>query len=140
MIIYPFQSENFVIYSPCEKDNARAITATDHGFAGATGAGLHAARCTIAEGKVSSISQTRTLEEMAEFWDTHSLADFDDQTYEVAMTFDPSARRSVVGIETELMAEIRRIAKERQVSTQTLVNVWLRQRVDQMTSQPAAAH
>ena len=76
---------------------------------------------------------------MAEFWDTHSLADFDDQTYEVEMAFDPSARRSVVGIETELMAEIRRIAKERQVSTQTLVNVWLRQRVDQMTGQPAAA-
>ena len=94
----------------------------------------------MAEGRVSSISKASTLEEMAEFWDTHSLADFDDQTHEVEMTFDPSARRSVVGIETELMAEIRRIAKERQVSTQTLVNVWLRQRVDQMTSQPAAAH
>ena len=94
----------------------------------------------MAENRVSSISKARTLEEMAEFWDTHSLADFDDQTYEVEMTFDPSARRSVVGIETELMAEIRRIAKERQVSTQTLVNVWLRQRVDQMTGQPAAAH
>jgi hypothetical protein len=94
----------------------------------------------MAENRVSSISQARTLEEMADFWDTHSLADFDDQTHEVEMTFDPSARRSVVGIETELMAEIRRIAKERQVSTQTLVNVWLRQRVDQMTSQPAAAH
>jgi hypothetical protein len=93
----------------------------------------------MAENRVSSISQARTLEEMADFWDTHSLADFDDQTHEVEMTFDPSARRSVVGIETELMAEIRRIAKERQVSTQTLVNVWLRQRVDQMTSQPAAA-
>jgi hypothetical protein len=93
----------------------------------------------MAENRVSSISKARTLEEMAEFWDTHSLADFDDQTHEVEMTFDPSARRSVVGIETELMAEIRRIAKERQVSTQTLVNVWLRQRVDQMTSQPAAA-
>ena len=94
----------------------------------------------MAEGRVSSISHARTLEEMAEFWDTHSLADFDDQTHEVEMTFNPSARRSVVGIETELMAEIRRIAKERQVSTQTLVNVWLRQRVDQMTGQPAAAH
>jgi len=94
----------------------------------------------MAENRVSSISQARTLEEMADFWDTHSLADFDDQTHEVEMTFDPSARRSVVGIETELMAEIRRIAKERQVSTQTLVNVWLRQRVDQMTSQPTAAH
>ena len=88
---------------------------------------------------MAKIPQFKSDRETARFWDTHSLADFDDQTHEVEMTFDPSARRSVVGIETELMAEIRRIAKERQVSTQTLVNVWLRQRVDQMTSQPAAA-
>ena len=89
--------------------------------------------------RVSSISQSRTLEEMAEFWDSHSLADFEDQTYEVEMTFDPSARRSLVGIEPELMQELRRIAQERKVSTQTLVNVWLRQRVDQVTQHPAAA-
>ena len=76
---------------------------------------------------------------MAEFWDAHSLADFEDQTYEVEMTFDPSARRSLVGIEPELMQELRLIAKERQVTTQTLVNVWLRQRVDQITQHPAAA-
>lgn len=93
----------------------------------------------MAETRVSSISQSRTLEEMAEFWDTHSLADFEDQTYEVEMTFDPSARRSLVGIEPELMQELRLIAKERQVTTQTLVNVWLRQRVDQVTQHPAAA-
>ena len=93
----------------------------------------------MAETRVSSISQSRTVEEMAEFWDTHSLADFEDQTYEVEMTFDPSARRSLVGIEPELMQELRLIAQERQVTTQTLVNVWLRQRVDQVTQHPAAA-
>lgn len=85
----------------------------------------------MAEDRVSSISGSRTIEELAEFWDTHSLADYEDQTYEVEMTFDPSARRSLVGIEPELMNELRRIARQRQVSTQTLVNVWLQQRVDQ---------
>ena len=93
----------------------------------------------MAEYRVSSISQSGTVEEMAEFWDTHSLADFEDQTYEVEMTFDPSARRSLVGIEPELMQELRLIAQERQVTTQTLVNVWLRQRVDQVTQHPGTA-
>lgn len=89
----------------------------------------------MAEYRVSSISQSRTLEEMAEFWDTHSLADFEDQTYEVKMTFDSSARRSIVGIEPELMEELRRIARKRQVSTQTLINVWLQQRADQASNE-----
>ena len=94
----------------------------------------------MVENKVSSISQSRTLEEMAEFWDTHSLADYEDQTYEVEMSFEPSARRSLVGIEPELMNELRRIARQRQVSTQTLVNVWLQQRVDQTSGAALPAH
>ena len=77
---------------------------------------------------------------MAEFWDTHSLADYEDQTSEVEMSFEPSARRSLVGIEPELMNELRRIARQRQVSTQTLVNVWLQQRVDQTSGAALPAH
>jgi len=33
--------------------------------------------------QLTSISKARTLEEVAEFWDTHSLADYWDQTHEV---------------------------------------------------------
>jgi len=85
--------------------------------------------------RVSSISGSRTLEEMADFWDTHSLADYDDQTYEVEMSFDSMARRSVVTIEPELMLDISQIALARNVSTQTLINVWLRQQVDRLMAQ-----
>jgi hypothetical protein len=86
--------------------------------------------------KVSTISQASTLEEIAEFWDTHSLADYDAETYEVEMTFDPSARRTYVGIEPELLSELRSIARERRITTQTLINLWLRQRVDQLKTPP----
>ena len=84
--------------------------------------------------KVSTISHAKTLEEMAEFWDVHNLADYHDQTYEVEMTFDPSARRTVVAIEPELMDELVHIAHVRRISVQTLINVWLRQNVDRLTA------
>jgi len=92
----------------------------------------------MAADQVSSISSSRSWEEMAEFWDTHSLADYDDQTYEVEMSFDPAARRSAVRIEPELLADIAQIAHERRISPQTLVNVWLRQQVDRLTAQLAS--
>jgi hypothetical protein len=91
-------------------------------------------------GEVSSISHSRTLEEMTDFWDTHSLADYDEQTYEVELTFDPSARRTVVNIEPELLVDISRVARERKVSAQTLINVWLRQYVDRLASKVADMH
>ncbi len=92
----------------------------------------------MSEDKVSSISHSRTLDEMADFWDTHSLADYDEQTVEVEMTFDTATRRSIVKIEPELMADISRVARERKISTQTLINVWLRQYVDRLLIPQAA--
>lgn len=91
----------------------------------------------MASENVSSISKAGSYEEMAEFWDTHSTVDYDDDTYEVEITFDSAARRTWVGIEPELLMELRQIARERRISTQTLVNLWLSQRVTELKKQSA---
>ena len=78
--------------------------------------------------KTSSISRTETIEQIADFWDTHSLADYADRVKEVEMTFDSAVRRPVVGVEPELLEALRQIAKTRHISTQTLVNLWLQQK------------
>lgn len=78
----------------------------------------------------TSISNARTLEEMADFWDTHSTADYDDQTYEVNVTFAPTAFDNNIKIESELMFELWEIAQAQGISVETLVNVWLRHDVD----------
>jgi hypothetical protein len=88
---------------------------------------------------VSSISKAGSYEEMAEFWDTHSSADYDEATYEVELTFDLAARRTWMGIEPELLAELRQIARERRISTQTLINLWLSQRVASLKAQTIAS-
>jgi hypothetical protein len=89
--------------------------------------------------RVSSISEAGTDTEIGEFWDTHSLADHDDETHEVEMTFEASARRTAVNIDTELLDDVRRIAHARHVSAQTLVNLWLRERVDQVAASASQA-
>ncbi len=84
-----------------------------------------------------AISQASSYEEMAEFWETHSVADYDEQTYEVDMEFDPAARRSQVNIDPDLWRELRQIASQRHISTQTLVNLWLSERVMQSKASSA---
>lgn len=93
----------------------------------------------MADEKVSSLSKSKNLEEMADFWETHSLTDYDDEIEEVEMTFDPAARRTLVGIEPDLLADLRRIAQERRISTQTLVNLWLSERVAQQKIRATAS-
>jgi hypothetical protein len=41
--------------------------------------------------QTTSISNARSLEEIADFWDTHSLADYWEQTHEVE--FEARAKR-----------------------------------------------
>ncbi len=47
------------------------------------------------ETQVTDISQARTLEEIASFWDTHSLADYWDQTHEIQFEVKAMRRRQV---------------------------------------------
>ena len=79
--------------------------------------------------RVSSISHSRSLEEMAEFWDTHDATDFEDQTYEVDITFDLRTRRHYVAIDPDLLQRLRETAASRGLTTESLVNLWLQERV-----------
>jgi hypothetical protein len=77
----------------------------------------------------ASFSQARTLEEMAEFWDTHDATDFDAQTHEVAMEFDLRSRRHYLAIDPEILTRLRMAATARGLSTESLANLWLQERL-----------
>lgn len=81
------------------------------------------------EERVSSISQSRSLAEMAEFWDTHDATDFDDETHEVDMTFDLDVRRHYVAIDPDLLNDLRQVATARGLSTESLIHLWLQERL-----------
>ncbi|RLT35756.1 MAG: hypothetical protein DWI57_15385 [Chloroflexi bacterium] len=87
---------------------------------------------------VSSLSHSRNYEEMAEFWDTHALTDFEDSLQEVDITFDPAIRRTVVGLDPDLYGQLQTAAKSRRVSLQTLTNLWLSQKLHETERQRVA--
>ena len=78
---------------------------------------------------VSSISQSRSIDEMADFWDSHDATDFDAQTREVAIDFDLRARRHYIAIDPELLSHLRDVAATRGLSAESLANLWLQERV-----------
>ena len=77
----------------------------------------------------SSISYSHSIEEMAEFWETHEVADYDDQTHEVTMEFDLHTRHHYVAIDPELLIRLRESAQARGISLESLANLWLQERV-----------
>jgi hypothetical protein len=80
------------------------------------------------EPDVSSLSKSRSIEKMAEFWDAHDATDFDDQTYEVEFSFDLRSRRHYIAIDPDLLARLRELAAARGLSAGSLANLWLQER------------
>ncbi len=70
-----------------------------------------------------------SLEEAGEFWDTHSGADYEE--YMIPVHFEVDLRRSVreVRIANEILREVTKIARRQGLKTETLVNLWLQEKV-----------
>lgn len=77
----------------------------------------------------TSISQATSIAEMAEFWDSHDAADYDDRTFEVVMEFDLQGQGHYIAIAPDLVAPLREEAKARGIGVESLANLWLQEKV-----------
>ena len=70
-----------------------------------------------------------TIEAAAEFWETHSLADYEDVQQEVPFEVELGAEKNYFAVEKELADSIDRLAYLKGVLPETLVNLWLKEKV-----------
>lgn len=72
-----------------------------------------------------------SIEEAAEFWDSHSLADYWDETKEVQIEVRAS-RKQRVALASELATRLADVTKREGVSVETLVNLWVAERLQRV--------
>ena len=73
----------------------------------------------------SSTSKTNSLKKMGEFWDKHDFTEFDDPNA-------PDVKFNVtvaIPIEPDLLSDIEELAHMRGIKVETLVNLWLKEKV-----------
>lgn len=70
-----------------------------------------------------------SLDQLIEFWDTHSTADYEDETEAVEFQIDLQEEVYTVAVVPELVDLLERQAKARGVATETLVNLWLAEKL-----------
>ncbi len=84
----------------------------------------------MAENK-SSISEAKSYEQIGEFWDTHDLSEVWNDTKETKFEVDLQSDVFYYAVETSLSSKLHLIAEKRGVSAETLVNLWLLEKVNQ---------
>ena len=78
--------------------------------------------------QITGISQAQTLEETGEFWDTHSLDDYWDETREAEFEVRAKQRKRIT-LEPQIYKELEAEARIRGVVPETLVNLWLAEKL-----------
>lgn len=78
----------------------------------------------------------KSIEEAAKFWDTHSLTDYEDLQRDVEFEVDLKSEKNYFAVEKELTDRIDKFANSKGILPETLVNLWLKEKVqDELTVQ-----
>ncbi len=70
-----------------------------------------------------------SIEDFSAFWDTHSTADYEDLMKPVEMEIELRSSKSYCAIEKEMLRKVRAQARRQGVSTETLINLWLQEKL-----------
>ena len=73
-----------------------------------------------------------SYEEAAEWFNSHDMADFEDQLKAVDFKFDLRKNRNWVELERELAVHLRKIAIKKKIPTRILVNQMLKERLREL--------
>ena len=76
--------------------------------------------------------QFETYEEAAEWFDTHDMADYEEQLVPVHIDFDVIGSHDWVELDKEIARYVRKLAQKQHVSTRVLVNQFLREKIESL--------
>ncbi len=77
----------------------------------------------------SSLSHSSSYQEIGEFWDTHDLGDYWDRTETAEFEVDIRSSAIYYPVESDLAAKLNSAAGRRGVSAETLLNLWLQEKM-----------
>ena len=79
----------------------------------------------------SSVSEAKSYREIGDFWDTHDLSDFWDQTKRVDFDVNIESEITYYSLDKRLAEEVQSIAQKRGVSADTLINLWVQEKIQE---------
>ena len=80
----------------------------------------------------TSVSQSQSDQEIGDHcWDDHDLGEVWEQTEAADFVVSGQAKTTYYAIENTLSQKLHAVAQQRGVSTQTLLNLWLQEKVAQ---------
>jgi isocitrate lyase len=85
----------------------------------------------MARAKYKVVPRFRSLDELVEFFDTQDMGDYVKDIPEAKFKVDIKRRTHLFALDAELASKLTEIAKSKQTSTESLINTWLKEKIEQ---------
>jgi len=80
----------------------------------------------------TSLSKAASYKEIGEYWDIHDLSDVWGKTRKVKFDVQIESEATYYPIEKSLSERIRSVARKQGVSSDTLINLWIQQKLQEV--------
>ena len=83
------------------------------------------------------IPEFKTIKEMARFWDSHDITDFEDQLTEVKEPIFQKMKSRIISfkLDSEQYEKLKKIAAQKKLNTVSLVNQWVTKQIEDESNQ-----
>ena len=79
----------------------------------------------------TTLSDAKSYNEIGEFWDNHDLSEFWDSTKTADFDVDIQSEITYYALDRNLSEQIQRIAQKRGISPDTLLNLWVQEKLQE---------
>jgi hypothetical protein len=83
----------------------------------------------MAKSETAKLPRFKSLDELVEFFDENDLGDYLDEMPEAHFEVDLQRRVFLTALEPELARKLGEYARKRGISSQTLINLWLSEKL-----------
>ena len=85
----------------------------------------------MARTKTKSMPRFRSLDELVEFFDTQDMGEYLKEMPEAKFEVDIKRRTHFFALDAELASKLTEIAKSKRTSSESLINAWLKEKIQQ---------
>ena len=83
--------------------------------------------------KAKALPRSKSVKELVDFFETHDMGDYLEKMPEAHFDVNIEKRKHLVVLEEDIVDKLTEIAKAKKVSSESLINAWLKDKIRRAT-------
>lgn len=83
----------------------------------------------MAKSKAKTLPELNSTDELVEFFETNDMGDYWEQMPEADFEIKIKRKKHLIALEEDVVSQVTRIAKAKKVSSEALINAWLKEKL-----------